>query len=202
MVLPSLHVQAGQHRAQPQVALFKVGHRRHHLLVSHMAAGLLQLDRQVRQLLGVGGVVAHHILHQRQQLLHGGVGAGGLAPGAAGGALVAVLMGLAVGVEMVMVMGMGMLMAVDMGMLVAVGHPVVGVLVGMGMTMVVDVDALLAVIVIEMHMDRSFGFFYYYTRRRGICQRLSQRHKKERPRLALLPSHLALPLGVSKAKSR
>ena len=107
----------------------------------------------------------------------------------------AVLMGLAVGVEMVMVMGMGMLMAVDMGMLVAVGHPVVGVLVGMGMTMVVDVDALLAVIVIEMHMDRSFGFFYYYTRRRGICQRLFQRHKKERPRLALPPSHLALPLG-------
>ena len=140
MGLPSLHIQAGQHGAEPQVTLLEIGNRRHDLLIGNMAAGLLQLHCQIRQFLGVGSVVAHHVFHQSQQLLHGRMLAGGMAMVAAAGAIVAVVMGVALGMEVVMLMRMSVVVAVSMGMLVAVGMTIVGMFVGMlvlvGMAMV------------------------------------------------------------------
>src|SRR5699024_12776020 len=104
----------GQNGAQAQVALLKVAHRQHHLVTGGLVAGLLELLGKSRQLVCVGGVVVHHILHQRHELLLGGVlAAAGAGLAALGGAVVVV-----VGMLMVVLMGMGMLV----GMIVVEMH--------------------------------------------------------------------------------
>ena len=163
MGLPSLHIQAGQHGAEPQVTLLEIGNRRHDLLIGNMAAGLLQLHCQIRQFLGVGSVVAHHVFHQSQQLLHGRMLAGGMAVAAVTLAVMAVVMGMALAVEMVVVMGMDMVMGMLVGMLMGVGMTVMGMLMGMGMAVLMVMSAA-KMIVVNMHMHRSFAFFYHYSR--------------------------------------
>ena len=118
---------------------------------------LIQLCCQVCQLLGVGGVVTDHVVHQRQQLLHGSVLAGGFAAVAVTAAVVAVGVLVTVGVEMLVVMGMGLVVAVGVRMLRGVGMTVVGV--GMGMLMVVTAAA--AVIVMNMHRDSLLLSIYF-----------------------------------------
>ena len=74
---------------------------------------LIQLGCQIGQLLGVGCVVAHHVLHQSHQLLHGGVVA------MAAAALTAVVVAMTVVVVMVaMVMIVMVAMTVVMAMFV------------------------------------------------------------------------------------
>ena len=119
-----------------------------------MIAGLLQLGGKLRQLLGVGGVVAHHVLHEGHQLLHGGVLAVGFAAAAVLIAVVAVgvlaLVGMGMGMHRAIVVGVGMLvgMGMDVGALMGVG---VGVnrAVSMGMGMLVGTAG--DMIVIQMH---------------------------------------------------
>ena len=137
-------LQAVQHDGQTHVALLEVGHSGHDLLVSGVAACLLQLACQISKLTGVGGVVAHHVLHQSQQLVHGGV----LAVGAAAVAVAAAVM-----VVMVVMMVMAVVMIVVMMMLVAV----MGVLVGMGMSMLMIVAAAAEMIFVNMHGKFSFN---------------------------------------------
>ena len=67
-----------------------------------MASGPVQLNRQICHLPHMGGIVAGHVLHERQQLLHGRGFAWLLAAAAGTGA-------------------MGMLMGMLMNMLVIVG---------------------------------------------------------------------------------
>ena len=117
------------------VTLFKVRNCCHDLLISAVAAGLLQLDGQVRQFLGVGRIMADHILHQCQQLLHGSMLTAPLAAAAAAATIMGVVMIMSVLMEVIVVMGMGMIMAVAMGMLVGMSLAVMGVLVGMGVGM-------------------------------------------------------------------
>ena len=52
-----LNLQAGQYSLQTHVALFKIGHSGHNLLIGHGIAGLLQLLGQGGQLVGVGGTM-------------------------------------------------------------------------------------------------------------------------------------------------
>ena len=166
----SLLAQAGQNHAQAHIALLKVGHGGHDLLVSGVAAGLLQLHCQIRQFLGMGGIVAHHVLHQSHQLFHGGM----LALLAAGAALVAALVGMgvlgAMVMEMIMGVGMRMIVGMGMGMLVGVSNTVVGVLMGMGMLVVMGMTA--DMIVMQMHGWFSFAFFLYYSPRQALCQNI------------------------------
>ena len=136
-----LYIQACQNGGQAHIALFEIGNSGHDLLIGGVAAGLLQLNGQVGQLLGMGGVVAHHVLHQSNQLLHGGVLALALAAAAAAGT--AVGMGVLVALVMEMLVGVGMCVIVVMlmGMLVGVGNTVMGVLMGMGVAVLVVVSA-------------------------------------------------------------
>ena len=165
-------LQAVQHDGQAHVALLEVGHSGHDLLVSGMAACLLQLAGQIGQFTGVGGVVAHHVLHQSQQLVHGGVlavGAAAVAVTAAVMVMMVVMMVMAVVMIVVMmmlvavivqvVMGVGMLviMAVGVVMIVGVGVAVMGVLVGMGMSMLMIVAAAAEMIFVNMHGKFSFN---------------------------------------------
>ena len=164
-------LQAVQHDGQAHVALLEVGHSGHDLLVSGVAACLLQLACQISKLTGVGGVVAHHILHQSQQLVHGGVltvGAAAVAVAAAVMVVMVVMMVMAVVMIVVMMMlvavivqvvvGVGMLviMAVGVVMIVGVGVAVMGVLVGMGMSMLMIVAAAAEMIFVNMHGKFSF----------------------------------------------
>ena len=141
MVFSSLHVQAGQHGAQPQVALLEIGHRCHDLLVGGMTAGLLQLHCQVSQLLGMGSVVTHHIFHQRNQFVHRRMGVI---------MFVTVLMQVIVAVRMLM--GVGMFVV----MFMSVSVTVVGVLVRMCVGVLVVMFATGDMVVIDVHGIISF----------------------------------------------
>lgn len=77
----------------------------------------------------------------------------------------------AVGVEVGVIVGMLMVVGVLMGMGVGVSDAVMGMLVSMGMRMLVVVAAG-HVIGIDMHRNSLLEFFYYYTRRRCICQNI------------------------------
>ena len=63
-----------QNFCQYLVAFFKAGNGIHNLMVRRMASGLIQLHSQVSQFLGMGSIVTNHILHQRNQFFHRGVG--------------------------------------------------------------------------------------------------------------------------------
>ncbi len=108
-------LQGVQDDAQAHVALFKIGHGGHDLLVGGVVSGDLKLLGKLGQLVGVGGVVADHVLHQRHQLLHGGV----LALAGAGAAVRMAVLVLMV----VMVVLMAVVMVVVM--LVIVMHRIV-----------------------------------------------------------------------------
>lgn len=75
------------------VARVKAGYRIHDLMIGSMVSRFIQLAGKLCQLLGVGGIVAHHVLHQSNQLLHGGV---------------TVIVAVLCAVELVMVVRMGM----------------------------------------------------------------------------------------------
>ena len=123
-----------------------------------MVARLVQLNGQIGQLLGMGGVVADHVLHQRHQLLHGRVFAGA----GAGRAVLTAVMGVgmlrAVGVEVGVIVGMFVVVGMLMGMGVGVGNAVMGMLVGMGVLMLV-VMAAGHVVGIDMHRKSLLDFF-------------------------------------------
>ena len=98
-----------------------------------------------------------------------------LALGGAAVAMAAAVVGMGVlrALGMEMLMGVGMLMVVDvsMGMLMGVGMSVVGVLMGMSMLVVTGVTA--DVIVMQMHGNFSFAFFFLlYLRDRGMSKHL------------------------------
>ena len=101
-----------QNFRQHFVALLKAGNGIHNLMVSCVASGFIQLHSQISQLLGMGSVVIYHILHQRHQLLHGGVLALAGAAVAMTLAAVAVVMGVTLAVKMLVVMGMGVFMLI------------------------------------------------------------------------------------------
>ena len=153
------------------------------MLISCGITNFCQLLRQLSQLVGVGGVVTHHVLHQGSQLLHGAVVVAMalvvmsvfMAMTAAlvvvvmvvavTAATVAVIVCMALTVEVIVGMGMLVIMAVLMGMLMGVGDAIVGMLVGMRMLVVVVVRTA-NVVVMNMHSFCSFTFFLYYT----ICK--------------------------------
>ena len=152
-------LQAVQDNGQAHVALLEVGHSGHDLLVSGVAACLLQLAGQIGQFTGVGGVVAHHVLHQSQQLVHGGVlavGAAALAVAAAVMVVVVMMMLVAVVVQVVVGVGMLVIVAVGVAVIVGVGVAVMGMLVGMGMSMLMVVAAAAEMIFVDMHGKFSF----------------------------------------------
>ena len=146
-----LHIQACQHGTQPQIALFKVGNRGHYLLISGVAACLVQLNCQVCQLLGMGSIMTYHILHKCHQLFHGGVLTTTAA--AAVATFVAVVVGVTIVVEVVVLVGMRMAVFMGMAMLVGMGNTVMGVF--MGVAMFVAVAVIAASYMIVMHMHRK-----------------------------------------------
>ena len=169
-----LHIQAGQHGGQTHVALFKIGYCSHNLLVSHVAAGLFQLNCQICQFLGVGGVVTDHILHQCQQFFQGRMLMGSATLTTMAALVIVVMMialmivmmtalmgvGVCVALAVQMVVGVGMLvvmlMAMCMGM--GMGDTVMGVLMGVGMLVVVAMTT--DMIVVDMHRKSSLHFFF------------------------------------------
>ena len=133
---------------------------------------MLQLDGQIGQFLGMGGIVAGHVLHQRQQLVHGGVLAVAVAAAAtaavavmavlmivAAGTLVGVVMVCAVIVEMIVGVGMGMVMGMSVGVLMGMGMTVMGMLVRMSVLVVMLVAMTADMIVMDMHGKISFCHF-------------------------------------------
>ena len=125
------------------------------VLVSGVVARLVQLDGEVSQLLGMGGVVADHVLHQRHQLLHGRMLAGAGAGRTVLAASVGVGMLRAVGVEVGLIVRVLVVVGVRMGMLMGVGNAVMGMLVGMGVRMVMAAGHVFG---IDMHRIASFIF--------------------------------------------
>ena len=166
-----MNVQAGQDGGQAHVALLEIGNSGHDLLVSHVAAGLVQLHSQLSQLVGVGGVVAHHVLHQSQQLVHGSVLALGAAAVAVAAAAVVMVMMVMI-VVMMMLVAMIVQMVMGVAVLMGMGVAVVGVLVGVGMGMLVIVAAAADMIFVNMH--GKFSFYQYistnYTHKGWQCQ--------------------------------
>ena len=153
-------LQAVQNDGQAHVALLEVGHSGHDLLVSGMAACLLQLAGQIGQFTGVGSVVANHVLHQSQQLVHGSVlavGAAAVAVAAAVMVVVVMMMLVAVVVQVVVGVGMLVIVAVGVAVIVGVGVAVMGMLVGMGMSMLMVVAAAAEMIFVNMHGKFSFN---------------------------------------------
>lgn len=147
-ICPTSLFQRGKHRGQAQIALFKFAHGGQYLLGGGVIAQRLQLLRKLRKLVGMGGVVVDHILHQRQRLLHRVAAVTGAA---LVGAIVAVpmLRQLAVG------MGMGMVAAVvnvRMDVLVRMLNTVVRVCVNVDVRMLA---VLVKVNVILHHSDCS-----------------------------------------------
>lgn len=100
-----------------------------------------------------------HVLHQRQQLLHGSMLAGGSAGGAVGIAAMGMGMGLVVVMQVLVAVGMFVVMGVGMLMLMGMGDAVVGVLMGVSMGMLVVVMAA-AVFVVDVHRDLLVSFQY------------------------------------------
>ena len=84
-----------------------------------MIAGLIQLGCQIRQFLGMGSIVAHHILHQGGQFLHGGVL---VAVAAAAVALVAMVMAMLVVMLVMMAMTVVVIVAVTANVIVIQMH--------------------------------------------------------------------------------
>ena len=84
-------------------------------------------------------------------------------------AVMAVVMGVTLAVKVVMVMGVNMVMGMLMGMLMGVGMPIVGMLMGMGMAVLMVMGAT-KLIVVNMHIHRSFAFFYHYSPIHWRCQ--------------------------------
>lgn len=161
------YIHAGKNHAQTHITFFEVGHSGHYLLKCSVIAGLIQLNGQISQLLCVGSIVTHHILHEGSQLLHGGMLTGACAAVAVMAAVVAVLVSSAVGVKMIVVMGVQMVVLMRMLMDMGVGGSVcvsVGVLVLMGVFVVVEAVHM---IVMQMHSNRSFCFFYIITKEKG-----------------------------------
>ena len=160
-----LYIQACQNGGQAHIALFEIGNSGHDLLVSSVASGLFQLHSQIGQFSCMGGIVADHVLHQRQQLFHGGVLTAAGTAVAAAAAVVAVVMGVTLTVEVVVGMGMIMVMLMLMAvcMLVGVGDTVMGMLMGVGMFVIVAMTANM--IVMKMHNKSSLRFSFYYTDR-------------------------------------
>ena len=153
-------LQAVQNNGQTHVALLEVGHSGHDLLVSGVATCLLQLACQISQFTGVGGVVAHHVLHQSQQLVHGGVlavGAATVAVAAAVMVVVVMMMLVAVVVQVVVGVGMLVIVAVGVAVIVGMGVAVMGVLVGMSVGMLMIVAAAAEMIFVNMHGKFSFN---------------------------------------------
>ena len=168
-IINLLYVQAAQDNAQAHVALFKVGNSGHDLLISRGAAGFLQLDCQIGQLLGMGGIVGDHILHESHQLIHGGVLAATTAAAAAAGTVVVVVMvmGMVMTVQMVVLVGMCVIMLVGMDMVVGMGNTVVGMLMSMMVLVRMVVAAAAAIMIMVMmlvfvHRKHSLSFFFYY----------------------------------------
>ena len=153
-----MDIQRSQNHAQAHIALFKVGHSSHNLLISSGAASLLQLLSQGSQLSGVAGIVANHILHQRNQFFHGGV----LVVRAAAGTTAAAIM---VMMMVIVVVAVVMIMAVVMVVMVMVMIVAVIMIVMMVMVMIVAVImiVMMVMIVVVMHREHSFSFFFYYT---------------------------------------
>ena len=118
------------------VARVKAGYRIHDLMIGSMVSRFIQLAGKLCQLLGVGGIVAHHVLHQSNQLLHGGV---------------AMVVSTLRTVQMLM--GMGMLVIVGMRVIMGmgVGMAVVSMLVGVGVGMLMGMSTTADVVVIQMH---------------------------------------------------
>ena len=152
-----MDIQRSQNHAQAHIALFKVGYSSHNLLVSSGTASLLQLLSQSSQLSGVTGIVANHILHQRNQFFHGGVLVVRAAAGTTAAAIMVMMMVIVV-VAVVMIMAVVMVVMV-MVMIMAV------VMVVMVMVMIVAVImiVMMVMIVVVMHREHSFSFFFYYT---------------------------------------
>ena len=150
-------IQTLQHHAQAHIALLKIGYGGHDLLEGGVISGLIQLLGQIRQLLGVGGVMAYHVLHQGSQPLHGGVLTGSGAAAAAVTAVVGVGMPFAFGMKLGMVVGVDVVMLMNVFVLVGVGDTVVGVLVGMGVGVLMVMSAHM--VVIQMNNDFSFSEF-------------------------------------------
>ena len=162
-----MDVQRSQHNAQTHIALFKVRNSSHDLLVSGGAAGFLQLNSQIGQFFGVGGIVADHILHESYQLIHGGVLALGCTAAATAAAIVTVvvmvmIVSVVVAMQMVMLVGMDVIVLMSVDMVMGVCVTVVGMLVRMGMLMGMIVAAAAAIMIVMMmfvHRDRSLSFF-------------------------------------------
>ena len=139
-----------QDGAQAQVALFKIGDRQHDLLVGSLVAHIAQLLCQLSQLIGVGGIVIDHVLHQGDQLFLGGMLAAAAA-GCAGGSI-AVMGVVVIAMVMIMVMVvavvlMGVVMVMGMGM----GMTVMGVFVIVMMVMLMGMSMVVMMVVIQMH---------------------------------------------------
>ncbi len=154
----SLYVHSGQHSRKPQVAQLEVRNRRHNLLVGDAVAQLLNLGCQLGKLTGVGGIVTYHVFHQRNQFFLRRMLAGSLTA-AADTFTVAMVVGVTFAVEMVVVMGVNMVVGMGMGMLMGVGVTVMGMLMGMSMAVLMVMSAA-KVVMMDMHINRSFGFSY------------------------------------------
>lgn len=118
---------------QNGIAFFKLGNSGHDLVVSSIAACMGQLVGQFSQFSGVGCVVTGHVLHQRQQLVHGSMGML---------MVMMVMMLVTMVVQMLMLMGMCMFMAVGVMMFVGMGMTVMGVFMGMRMVMLMMMTAM------------------------------------------------------------
>ena len=103
-----------------------------------MGTGLLQLIGQLSQFPGMGCIVAHHVLHQSQQLVHLGMLAGSAAAAAAAAVVVVVMMVVVMIVVMMIMVMMMVMMLVVMAVLVA----------------------MLVVVIVVMHKDAPSVFSY------------------------------------------
>ena len=148
-------VHCGKDGGKAQIALFEIGNRQHDLFAGLSLAHIPELSGQLRKFCGVGGIVAHHVLHQGDQL---GLGIRGAACAVAAAAFVAmaVLMtvGVGMGVDMIMGMIVSMLMVVIMAVCVVmrVGMMLMGNVMGMhvivGMFMILAVHVLMIVVMV------------------------------------------------------
>ena len=112
---------------QDGIAFVKLSNSGHDLVVSGITACVSQLVGQIGQFLGMGSIVAGHVLHQRQELIQRRMGMFMFMLMV----MMMVMMLMAVFMEMIMGMRMLVAMGVCMGMLMGMGMAVVGMLMGM-----------------------------------------------------------------------
>ena len=124
-----------QNLCQHFVTLLKASNGIHNLMVCCVISGFVQLVSQLCQFLGMGGIMADHILHQCHQFFHRGMG---------------VVMCVTVLMQMIVVMGVLVRMGMFVLVLVGVSMTVMGMLVGMGMGMLVVMVATGDMIVINV----------------------------------------------------